>query len=222
MGNLITIVNADSNKSRSIEFISTPVECPYCHLSHIPKIYIGVERNSDYIIFAECTNSNCQKCYVFIYDPDEYVVKKVTQSLPKERTFSDDLKKVSSDFCDIYNEAYAAEQMSLMQIAGVGYRKSLEFLIKDYVISLNPENEEEIKSKFLGNCIKENVNDEKIKEVAKRATWLGNDETHYVRRWENTDISNLKQAIELCLYWIGAEIGTKKLLEDMPDPKILK
>jgi len=71
-----------------------------------------------------------------------------------------------------------------MEICGVGYRKSLEFLIKDYLIGRAPEGEgqaaavEAIKKKFLGTCIKEDIEDANIKLVAQRATWLGNDETH--------------------------------------------
>ena len=67
-----------------------------------------------------------------------------------------------------------------MQICGTGYRKSLEFLIKDYLISTLPEDQHEaIKNKFLNNCIRDNISNINIKTVASRAVWLGNDETHY-------------------------------------------
>jgi len=106
--------------------------------------------------------------------------------------------------------------MGLDQITGVGYRKALEFLIKDYLISLNPDKEEKIKKKSLGNCIKDGVTDSHIKAVAERAVWLGNDETHYVRKWEDKDVSNLKDLIDLCIHWIEAEIKTKRMLDEMP------
>ena len=63
----------------------------------------------------------------------------------------------------------------------------------------------------------DDVADERIKTVAKRAVWLGNDETHYVRKWNNKDVSNLKQLIDLTVRWIENEEETKKLLEDMPE-----
>jgi len=109
--------------------------------------------------------------------------------------------------------------MNLQHICGVGYRKSLEFLIKDYLMSeMEDESEkEQIKNKFLGACINDDVKSEKIKAVAKRAAWLGNDETHYNRKWENKDVSDLKRLIDLTLHWIESEIDTKKLLEDMPE-----
>jgi hypothetical protein len=134
------------------------------------------------------------------------------------KLFKPSITELSPDFCFIYNEAYAAEQMELNQISGVGYRKSLEFLVKDYLISLNSDKAENIKNNTLGNCIND-IEDTRIKEIAKRATWLGNDETHYIRKWESKDVSHLKILIDLCINWIDTDIETKKILEDMPDPK---
>ena len=37
------------------------------------------------------------------------------------------------------------------------------------------------------------IDDSNIKNVAKRAVWLGNDETHYIRKWEDKDLSFLKK-----------------------------
>lgn len=97
-----------------------------------------------------------------------------------------------------------------MQICGTGYRKSLEFLIKDYLISTLPEDQHEaIKNKFLNNCIRDNISNINIKTVASRAVWLGNDETHYTRKWEDKDINDLKSIIELTLHWIESEIRTQ-------------
>ena len=36
-------------------------------------------------------------------------------------------------FLTIYNQSLSAEDNNLDQIAGIGYRKALEFLIKDYL-----------------------------------------------------------------------------------------
>jgi hypothetical protein len=33
---------------------------------------------------------------------------------------------------------------------------------------------------FLGKVIKEHIKEDHIKQIAARAAWLGNDETHYV------------------------------------------
>jgi hypothetical protein len=44
---------------------------------------------------------------------------------------------------------------------------------------------------------KNKVKDVRMKAMAKRATWLGNDEAHYVRKWVNRDGHDMKILIEL-------------------------
>ena len=187
---------SDGMYSREIERKS--VKCPFCGVINIPEYLFlkNVERSDFFNVFT----------------------KILPTALPEKRTFSNIISELSPNFCEIYNQAYIAEQTNLMQICGTGYRKSLEFLIKDYLISTLPEDQHEaIKNKFLNNCIRDNISNINIKTVASRAVWLGNDETHYTRKWEDKDINDLKSIIELTLHWIESEIRTQKLLEDMPE-----
>jgi hypothetical protein len=48
--------------------------------------------------------------------------------------------------------------------------------------------------------------------------WLGNDETHYVRKWENKDINDLKRLIAMTVAWVEIELFTVQLEKDMPEP----
>jgi hypothetical protein len=139
----------------------------------------------------------------------------------KDKQFNDIIRNLSPSFVKIYNQAYAAQQLGLNEICGTGYRKALEFLIKDYIISnLSDEKQVElIQRKPLMPCIENDVQEDRIKLVAKRATWLGNDETHYVRKWEDKDINEMISIIDLTIHWIESEIATKRLLEEMPEPK---
>jgi hypothetical protein len=72
---------------------------------------------------------------------------------------------------------------------------------------------------MLGACIEEYVEDAKIKAVAKRAAWLGNDEMHYERRWKDKDLTDLITLLNLVQHWIQAEHLTKEALKSMPDRK---
>lgn len=90
--------------------------------------------------------------------------------------------------------------------------------IKDYLISQHPAEQTTIEAMMLGACIKKYVADPRIKEVARRATWLGNDETHYQRRWIGKDLSDLKIMINLVVHWIEAEHVTAEALKSMPSP----
>lgn len=130
---------------------------------------------------------------------------------------SDVIKEVSPDFAAIFKQAESADKSDLTLICGPGYRKALEFLIKDYVIRAHPDSAEEIKKMNLAKCIADYVSDGRIKEVSARAVWLGNDETHYLRKWEEKDLKDLKMLISLTLHWIEMDELTKKVLADMPE-----
>lgn len=96
------------------------------------------------------------------------------------------------------------------EIAGLGYRKALEFLVKDYCIYRSPSDAEAIKSEFLSRCIKTRIDNEKIKTLAERAVWIGNDETHYIRKQEAHDIEDMKQFIQAMVYFVGMELLVDK------------
>jgi hypothetical protein len=206
-----------TNTGYLIDVRQTPLECPYCHKSQIPEMQVAfLKEDGTYFILCACMNSNCKLVFNVSYNHGTRLFNQINQADLKKKDFNEEIELLSPSFCEIYNQAYSSEQMGLDQITGVGYRKALEFLIKDYLISLHPEKEEDIKKKLLSNCINDDVNDSHVKEVARRAIWLGNDETHYVRKWEDKDVSHLKTLIDLCLHWIESEIKTKKIIEEMP------
>ncbi|WP_177340924.1 DUF4145 domain-containing protein [Comamonas thiooxydans] len=130
-------------------------------------------------------------------------------------TFSEEIKNLSPNFIEIFNQSEEAQSRNLLQICGIGYRKALEFLIKDYCITLHPDKEIDIKSKLLSKCINDYINDANIKIVAERAAWLGNDEAHYIKKWASKDIGDLKTLIKLSLNWIESSILTNKYQQSM-------
>jgi hypothetical protein len=118
-------------------------------------------------------------------------------------SFDDCINKISPDFVEIYNQSSEAEHLKLDQIAGIGYRKALEFLIKDFLINYKNIEPEKVKSTALANCINTMVDNPQLKTVASRATWLGNDQTHYDQKYQDKDISDLKKLINLSVHWIS-------------------
>lgn len=189
------------------------IECPFCHSNIIPN-YLFLD---NYNIFASCPNNTCNKHFVIAQNIRGQYVRILQNSEPVNKEFSEIITSISPAFSTIYNQAFHAEQMNLNQICGVGYRKALEFLIKDYLISKETDEKviENIKNKFLNNCIQDDVQNENIKNVAKRAVWLGNDETHYVRVWEDKDVQYLKKLIDLTVRWIENEIETEQVLREI-------
>ena len=167
-----------------------PDQCPICHNKIVPLLKFARMGGSIYggnvEILYLCPNNACDELFVGYFEQTQigYQLRSTRPVEPAPPTFSDPIKGISPTFCDIYEEAHKAEQFGLTQICGVGYRKSLEFLIKDYLIKGRPNDKTGIEAALLGTCIEKYVIDPRIKDVAKRATWLGNDETHHQADWD--------------------------------------
>jgi hypothetical protein len=153
--------------------------------------------------------------------PAKFMLVGIASAQPELQTFEPGILALSPSFGDIYHQAQAAEQSGLDQIAGLGYRKALEFLVKDYLIRENPSEAETIKQTLLGQCISR-FKDERIRTAVERAVWLGNDEAHYVRRWQGMDIDDLKRIIGLVLAHLHLEDQHQLLQQQMPASKIKK
>jgi hypothetical protein len=89
--------------------------------------------------------------------------------------------------------------------------------VKDYAIGKHADKTSEIQKKPLAACIREYIDDKRIKSVAERATWLGNDETHYVRKWEGKNLHDLKALIRLTVHWLEMEAETERIVKEMPE-----
>lgn len=199
-----------------------PNECPFCHHKINPDLvfahlyYIPEQPHKLEIVF-QCTFNECQHLFIGYYSGNSDVsfrfIDKVSIGTMKNKDFALEIAKISPSFIEIYNEAFYAEQMNLLQICGPGYRKAIEFLIKDYAISIDPTNKKSIEGKFLNNCIEDYILDQRIKAVSREAVWIGNDETHYIRKWEDKDLTDLKRFIEVTCYWIASTIITDGLLK---------
>lgn len=97
------------------------------------------------------------------------------------------------------------------------YRKAFEFLIKDYLISNSDNNSNTIKlikehssiSYLINEYIKDN---DDLKEMAKRCSWLWNDQTHYVIKHKDHDLDDLKNILWIVVYYITMKIKTNRYL----------
>lgn len=196
-----------------------PSECPFCHKSITPNFIFGYKNDRIIEVFMSCPNHSCNKSFISYYQYNgEWIFNdKTTNGELLGRNFSSTINEISPAFTNIFNQAYSAEQLDLKEICGVGYRKALEFLIKDFAIKSNPEHKEKIEKNLLGKCIEDYIDDIRIKNVAKRASWLGNDETHYIRKWEGKNLEDLKKLIDLTLHWIEIVLLTNSISDDMPE-----
>jgi len=189
-----------------------PNKCPFCHMTIIPNLRYGFHNDDILEVVCICPNQDCKKSFIGYYlNYGSFFLfgGQTTVGDVEGKEFKDIISAISEDFICIYNQAFAAEQYGLTEVCGVGYRKALEFLVKDYIISNNPLDKVTVERKQLGRCIAEYVDDSRVKSVAERAVWLGNDETHYVRKWDDKSIVDLKILIDLTVHWIEMESLTK-------------
>ena len=213
------------NRDKAIKLTSVPDVCPLCHRSVHPKQIISQdleERKLCQTVFR-CTNQKCQEIFISTYKytgradggHQLYDFVRLAPVSPRAAEFSETIKEISTSFVDIYNQAFSAESHNLNQLVGIGLRKALEFLIKDFAVHQKPMNEDAIRASMLGKCINEYIDDTNVKQCAKRAAWLGNDETHYTRRWEDKDVKDLKLLVRLTVNWIENVLLTQKYFEEM-------
>lgn len=201
-----------------------PDVCPLCHKSIHPQTVISgfLEERSLVQCIFRCTNNLCQELFIGSYPMrnSQYTLSKTSPKNIINESFPDTINTLSPTFIDIYNQSLAAESQNLTQLVGLGIRKALEFLVKDFAIKNNPSDAVKIKKLPLGKCIDTYMKDSKnIQSCAKRAVWLGNDEAHYTRKWEDKDINDLKLLTKLTVNWIENVLLTEQYINDMDDVK---
>lgn len=167
----------------SVPFLYVTYLCTHCRASFLCKFSDMVTRTGNYRYSFTCLDLIAPKSF-------------------EEETFPECINIVSSSFIKIFNQSLAAEHYNLNEIAGIGYRKALEFLIKDFLINHEHKDDIKVKSTALGCCIDTMIDNPQLKTVASRATWLGNDQTHYEQKYTDKDIKDLKKLIKLSVNWI--------------------
>lgn len=195
--------------------------CPCCGVHLSPDVLYGaiVEFNDeeDNKVFLLNYCPSCSECFIsrhtFDSETDDgYILDSAAPMSYFEKSFSAEITDLSPDFVSIYNESLRAENMGLSSICGMGYRKALEFLVKDYIIHKTPSLKDEISSKMLMQCITGYINDERLKALARASTWLGNDATHYVKIHESYGINDLKTFVHAFVTFIDADLAYEKAL----------
>ena len=218
-----------SNGSRLGSY-DEPTECPICGYAIKPQtLSYGTfyDDNSSWFLSITYLCRHCFRTFTSLYScrfyKDSSRSERYSSELlytgphgSKTQDFDEQIVNLSPQFCEIFNQSLEAEARGLNKISGVGFRKALEVLIKDFLIAETPCDEANIKDEFLGKCIKERISDQNLKLVAERAAWLGNDHSHYVQRFEDKDIDNLKRLVTLSVHWVSMLLETREALETMP------
>jgi hypothetical protein len=213
-----------------------PDTCGVCHktLFHSRPFSRAIWRDADRTkleVVFQCPAHDCRHLLIAYYSvpyaapfgtPHAY--SGVAPWRPAPASFAAEIVAISPSFVEIYNEAKAAEEMKLFQIAGAGYRKALEFLVKDFCVNEKPDDTKraaEIAHAPLMTVIKTLVQNADIQAAAsaERAAWLGNDETHYLRKWRDKDRGDLKALIDITVHSFTTTLKLRGYVQQMPEGK---
>jgi hypothetical protein len=222
---------------RGYALIEDPNICPHCHVTINAK-FLSHFLSSDtddkecFITNWECTNSNCLKVFVALYKLGEsdFEFFRYLNGLPKGPDWPKpilDLKSgdvdeqsepIQSKFIKTYLQSLVAENSGLDEIAGMGYRKSIEYLVKDWAIQSKPEDIEIIKSKWLGQNITDYFTGD-LKDILERATWLGNDQSHYNKLFDDYNLEDLKELIGLIMVELDRQFKMNHYIQNIQKRK---
>lgn len=201
-------------------FIEKPDACNHCHSGLDYKVLNSyyLEENGEAFIYVTMYCSMCKKPIVvkYKYAYTLYTLKYFEiygNSIGVRKSFDTILDRLNSEFVHIYNDAYLAKQNGLISIVGLGYRKALEHLIKDYLLYLYPDKRDEIIKDSLGKVT--NLFDDskkELKDCLKGTTYIGNDFTHYYKEGDET-LEDLERFISVCVSKIVSYLNEEDLLK---------
>lgn len=175
-------------------------KCPFCEEEIAPYVLSKTDTDMStrtFAIIAQCPC--CNKYFTMAYNLPfgtkipELIEYKYNRKL--DLKLSTELEKISKEFIKIYKEALTAELYKLDTIAGLGLKKAIEFLIRDYLINIKKLNKKNMLELPLIKIIK-NIGDEKIVKLASSYSWI-NYNDFYNSSFEKKDIEEMKKLIDI-------------------------
>ncbi len=190
-----------------------PMLCPLCEAfqdgtvserflfqTNTVKVKIGV-------VSYRCTH--CSGMYVVTYLVDKESKRAdYCQMYPdnKQKFFDEEIIKVSPRFIDMYNQSLTAESNRNFDLAAMGYRASLEILVKDFAINTLKEERDTVISRSLCNAIGKYLESEELIKTADVVRILGNDAAHYMRKYPEHDFNILKKYMQIFIELVRVKL----------------
>lgn len=214
----IMAVNIDNpDKHIRVQYCTDNI-CKRCGIGcsnlNLNAIY-SVDSNKNYYIYL---TEYCPSCfglsiaeycvYPGRYDNPVDITGAYSRHFPARvahTNFDPHITALSPSFVEFYHQSETAQQQGCADICGMGYRKALEFLVKDYLIHEAPDKRSETEKEPLGTAI-QSIENERIKALAKASSWLGNDECHYVRKHTSHDVEDMKRFILVLVNFLVSEL----------------
>lgn len=202
--------------------IQVPDKCPICQYGidmSIDNYWNFHDIHDDSKSFNIISIHSCPHCYngfVIIHHmkiQKNGCVEKSQSVYPitaSNLQINEDIRQISPEFYEIYNQCLIAKNDGLTQLYGMGFRKALEKLVTDFAINQNRDDADKILGMSLHNRIKTYFKDSDAKTALMACKWLGNNETHYENCNTNKDLQLFEDLIEDTLYYIHRELRQKE------------
>ncbi|MDY4364256.1 hypothetical protein SM120_11505 [Lactococcus lactis subsp. lactis] len=199
------------NESFIKRTVNRSMVCPHCSEKMTPTLLSITPYNDNQKYVATLYCSDCKypivKLFAKVWFSDnvneitlEYN-KSIVVDLPKN------IEKLSPDFVTNYQQTLLAKEYELTELVGMGYRKSAESLIKDFVIKTNRGETDKVSKMLLKPVIEEYLKDnDKLYTMSLACAYLGNDYSHYERRNLDKDIQDLERFIAVLISYISYEL----------------
>jgi len=230
--------------SEFVKDFDLPTKCPHCNQTGIQQFVNGVliEDNSkeknlffygqlvkSFSIVTCCLSCKNYSTNIINYQNDSrndsYYISLESTFPPFEEIENDPPQNIKDEYPNFYNiwkEATEAKNSGLHNLAGMGYRKSIEFLTTDYLLK-NPiegVTEDWITSPKTTLIQKINKLDKpRLVTLGKAIAYLGNDETHYTRIHEDYSMDDLISFIDLFISEIESDLKFTKAEKLIKRPK---
>ena len=189
--------------------IEIPFLCPNCGVSNNPSNNLLI-LHSETLFFAHyCTA--CNKEHYSIQQTSADKIYYIASLYPNQQPT--DLPKLVVEhfprFSKMYGDAEQAEQYGATDLAGIGYRASLEILIKDYALEFELDPKESIAKLNLNNAIAHYFKDNNpIFNTAEVVRILGNDYTHW-EQVETVGLETMKSYLDIFISYIKTQLMMK-------------
>ena len=183
-------------------------QCPFCGYFNSPKKISDMYVHNDYLkpmvlIFeTSCCNKHFLSLYI-IENGEAKLIKTYPTGSPD--VFPQTIQELSPNFIKLHTQAKTSENNAHFELASTGYRNALEFLVKDFAIKVLNKSVEEVASKSLYKAIEDYLPNENLIKSADVVRILGNDNTHYLRKYPDIDIFTLKTYLQYFVEIINRE-----------------
>lgn len=200
--------------------VSVPLTCPYCgkavELSEKSSTSIAYNDRKELFLktlYLKCCDKNLAALYSYESGGSNFKIDLIfTYPSTSDVHLPESILEISPDFVKLYKDSSFAYEHNLNSLAAMGFRKSLEVLIKDYAINVLKKPKDEVIKKKLIDAISDYMQMQELIKTADVVRILGNDHTHYYQKYSQYDIEVLIKYLDIFIQLIE----TKYLIDHPP------